>query len=81
MNRRKFLGTLLGLAVVPVARRYDFDGTNWKVYKDPRLNSSSPLGYKGRQFLETGIVYAPYIPLLINRSLTNQNLPTKMQFL
>jgi len=37
----------------------------WKVYKNPYMTSNTILmGYKGNQFLETGAVYAPYIPLL-----------------
>lgn len=89
MNRRRFLGTLVGLAVAPVARGYIFDGTNWKVYKCPRPNSSPVLGFKGSQFMETGIVYAPYIPLVVTEKIApddivlrrRRSLTTKMQFL
>ena len=40
--------------------------SRYKVYKNPYLNGNSILmGYKGGQFLETGAVYAPYIPLIM----------------
>ena len=40
--------------------------SRYKVYKNPYLTSNVILmGYKGSQFLETGAVYAPYIPLIM----------------
>jgi hypothetical protein len=40
--------------------------SRYKVYKNPYLTGNSILmGYKGSQFLETGAVYAPYIPLIM----------------
>jgi len=40
--------------------------SRYKVYKNPYLTSNMILmGYKGSQFLETGAVYAPYIPLIM----------------
>ena len=40
--------------------------SRYKVYKNPYLTSNVILmGYKGGQFLETGAVYAPYIPLIM----------------
>ena len=40
--------------------------SRYKVYKNPYLTSNQILmGYKGSQFLETGAVYAPYIPLIM----------------
>ena len=37
----------------------------WNVYKNPyQQEDTILLGYRGTQFLETGAVYAPYIPLL-----------------
>ena len=38
----------------------------YKVYKNPYMTENLILmGYKGSQFLETGAVYAPYIPLIM----------------
>jgi hypothetical protein len=38
----------------------------YKVYKNPYMTENSILmGYRGSQFLETGAVYAPYIPLMM----------------
>jgi|14BtaG_2_1085337.scaffolds.fasta_scaffold00571_15 hypothetical protein len=38
----------------------------YQVYKNPYLTSNVVLmGFKGAQFLETGAVYAPYIPLIM----------------
>jgi hypothetical protein len=40
--------------------------SRYKVYKNPYITSNEILmGYKGSQFLETGAVYAPYIPLIM----------------
>ena len=40
--------------------------SRYKVYKNPYMTSNEILmGYKGSQFLETGAVYAPYIPLIM----------------
>ena len=37
-----------------------------KVYKNPYMTSNTILlGYRGTQFLESGAVYAPYIPLIM----------------
>lgn len=39
----------------------------YKVYKNPYMTSNVILlGYKGASFLETGAVYAPYIPLIMS---------------
>ena len=36
------------------------------VYKDPYFPSNKVLvGYKGKNYLETGYVYAPYVPLIV----------------
>jgi hypothetical protein len=55
MNRRRFLTTLFGLAAAPVIVA--------------RVLSAPPkptlLAFKGTRFMETGYVYAPYIPMLI----------------
>jgi len=38
----------------------------YKVYKNPYMKTNTILlGYKGNQFLETGAVYAPYVPLIM----------------
>jgi len=38
--------------------------TRWDIFKDPFFNDNLYLmGYKGSSFLETGYIYAPYIPL------------------
>ena len=38
----------------------------YQVYKNPYMTSNQILlGFKGAQFLETGAVYAPYIPLIM----------------
>lgn len=42
-----------------------FNG-RYKVYKNPYMTENTILmGYRGSQFLETGAVYAPYIPLMM----------------
>ena len=38
----------------------------WTVYKNPYMTENTILmGYRGTQFLETGAVYAPYVPLIM----------------
>jgi len=38
----------------------------YNVYKNPYMNENTVLvGYKGAQFLESGAVFAPYIPLIM----------------
>jgi hypothetical protein len=40
--------------------------SRFKVYKNPYMTENTLLmGYRGGQFLETGAVYAPYIPLMM----------------
>lgn len=40
--------------------------SQFKIYKNPYLTENVILmGYKGAQFLETGAVYAPYVPLVM----------------
>jgi hypothetical protein len=37
----------------------------WQVYKNPYLTDNClMMGFRGNNFLETGAVYAPYIPLI-----------------
>ena len=38
----------------------------WQVYKNPYMTSNEILiGFRGSNFLETGAVYAPYVPLIM----------------
>ena len=40
--------------------------SRFKVYKNPYMTENTLLmGYRGGQFLETGAVYAPYVPLMM----------------
>ena len=40
--------------------------SRFQVYKNPHMTENTILmGYRGAQFLETGAVYAPYIPLIM----------------
>ena len=40
--------------------------SRWQVYKNPYMTENMMLlGYRGSQYLETGAVYAPYIPLMM----------------
>ena len=40
--------------------------SRYQVYKNPYMQENTILmGFKGAQFLETGAVYAPYIPLML----------------
>jgi hypothetical protein len=40
--------------------------SRFQVYKNPYMTENTILmGYRGSQFLETGAVYAPYIPLIM----------------
>lgn len=42
----------------------------YTVYKDPYFPADRMLlGYKGGSFLETGFVYAPYVPLLVTQTI------------
>lgn len=58
MNRRRFFGTLFGLALAPVVAARVL--SEYKPKVDSKL-----VGYKGSQFVNAGIIYAPYIPMLI----------------
>lgn len=70
MRRRGFLrALLLAPFVKPVAQAV------WSRFTQPKVITfvmrslpitATPmiLGYKGAQFLETGVVYAPYLPLI-----------------
>lgn len=58
----------------------------WTVYKDPWLDQTLPggqeqilLGYKGTSPLDTGYIYAPYIPLLTTAPFTNPDTLTTVR--
>lgn len=58
----------------------------WTVYKDPWLDPTLPggaeqilLGYKGTTPLDTGYIYAPYIPLLTTAPFTNPDTLTTVR--
>jgi hypothetical protein len=63
-NRRSFfkkaLGTLVApfLPNLPVSKPVEF------------VPAKATLGYKGREFYDTGIIYCPYIPLIRTPELT-----------
>jgi len=41
-------------------------GNRWNVYKNPYMTENTILvGFRGSNFLETGAVYAPYVPLIM----------------
>ena len=49
-----------------VFRKIGAINSRYTVYKNPYLTENVILmGYKGSQFLETGAVFAPYIPLIM----------------
>jgi hypothetical protein len=65
MNRRSFfkrLGMAVGAVMLPTSI-LSYDPVKQEVV-NPKLDNSPVLGYKGHQFLEAGVVYAPYIPLI-----------------
>jgi len=69
------LETIPGFAVNTDGNQDDFAAgvekignfaNRYKVYKNPYWNSDDMIiGFRGNQFLETGAVYAPYIPLIM----------------
>jgi|LakMenE01Jun11ns_1017448.scaffolds.fasta_scaffold7172041_1 hypothetical protein len=57
MNRRNFLTTLFGAALAPIAAA--------KILSSPLKSSHDMLvGYKGSEYFRTGVINAPYIPLV-----------------
>jgi hypothetical protein len=68
LTRRSFLRNLgvlasalsVGLTVTMPQRRLK---AVWTTGMDQDLQAFHLVGYKGSQFLETGAVYAPYIPI------------------
>ncbi|MEK6830281.1 MAG: hypothetical protein AABY15_09260 [Nanoarchaeota archaeon] len=56
------LGSPFTLGAVPVGKL----ANRFTVYKDPYFPRNKVLvGYKGGSYLETGYVYAPYVPLIV----------------
>jgi hypothetical protein len=57
MNRRNFLTTLFGAALAPIAAA--------KILSSPlKSNHDMLVGYKGSEYFRTGVINAPYIPLV-----------------
>jgi hypothetical protein len=80
MNRRGFLRRILIASVaVPIAAPIVM-----KVAKEVATKPIGTWGYKGAQFMETGIVYAPYLRLYSTNEvfihLQPMNLPTAKIF-
>jgi len=68
MNRRGFF-RLLGLATATITSGISLLPTTKKIVKQSTFKefpNDFVLGFKGRTFLETGVVYAPYIPIMIS---------------
>ena len=63
-NRRSFFKSLLGLFIAP------------SVAKVLPIPHPVGLGYKGCEFYDTGIIYAPYIPLLVMKTYDTNNIPS-----
>ena len=57
-TRRSFFGKLLAAVAVPFIPL-------------PKATKSSLLGYRGREMFKKGIIYAPYIPVLITKTLSD----------
>lgn len=36
---------------------------DWKTYSDPLLQGQNLMGYKGASCMDSGYIYAPYVPL------------------
>lgn len=71
MNRRGFLrkfGLAIATAVALPVVNISYDPVKQKVVK-PKINNDCLNGYRGSQFLSTGYVYAPYIPLIITKDI------------
>ena len=67
MNRRKFFGTLFGLAIAPAVAVKVLSAPptpKYKVYGST-TNGDMLVGYKGKEFMRAGVINAPYIPMAI----------------
>ena len=62
-TRRKFFGTLFGLAIAPAVAVKVLLAPPPPKYKIYRDKHSGPVGYKGSEYFSTGVINAPYIPL------------------
>lgn len=36
---------------------------NWKAYSDPLIKDKILMGYKGESYMDSGYIFAPYVPL------------------
>jgi|ERR1017187_483652 hypothetical protein len=85
MTRRGFLRNLgilasalsVGLTVTMPQRKLK---AVWSVEAEQDLQNFHLIGYKGSEFLETGIVYAPYIPLYITPDYSHIVVPPKFLY-
>lgn len=57
-TRRSFFGSLIATVVAPFIPL-------------PKATKSPRLGYRGREMFKKGIVYAPYIPVLTTKTLSD----------
>lgn len=66
MNRRSFLKNILGAvaAVVLPTKLLHYDPVKAKVITPPPADYIL-MPYEGEAFMETGVIYAPYIPLYV----------------
>ncbi len=72
MNRRRFFGTLFGLAVAPAVAVKVLSAPTHKVYRDKHTGLAP---FKGRTYFTEGVIYAPYIPLMITSDLVKDLKP------
>lgn len=69
MNRRGFLRLVSIFAgAAPFVTTSFARRASAAVVETPTLPTGILLGYKGDAFLETGIVYAPYIPFIVENA-------------
>jgi hypothetical protein len=69
MNRRNFFkrcGICLATVLLP-ANILARDIIKQPAIK-PKISDNIPIGHRGSQYLESGFVCAPYIPLYMNKS-------------
>jgi hypothetical protein len=66
MNRRRFLQNIIGVAAaafLPVTI-ISYDPIKQTLVRPSRPNVDVLAGYKGAQFMNAGVMYAPYMPLI-----------------
>lgn len=70
MNRRGFFKNIFraAAAVVLPTVLLNYDPVKQAIVQPKTLGSEYLLGHKGSQFLTTGFVYAPYIPLITSET-------------